>query len=168
VVARYNRIRKRAADEGMAKVRDILAQLESVDLGTRDGSLTVLWAFGHRLGDIACLATACYAVGADPKLSGLLITYAVGKAVGTIPFAPGGLVLVDATLIATLTSTAGLTAPQAIASAFVYRAISFILVAIVGWIVFLILYRRRQHEDLDYDLEIEQAETRELRRQSEG
>ncbi|WP_068274677.1 lysylphosphatidylglycerol synthase transmembrane domain-containing protein [Aldersonia kunmingensis] len=167
-VARYNRMRKKAANEGMDKVREVIAQVESVDLGTKDGLLTALWAFGHRFGDIACLAAACYAVGADPRLSGLLITYAVGKAVGTIPFAPGGLVLVDATLIATLTSTAGLTAPQAIASAFVYRGVSFILVAIVGWIVFLILYRRKQHEDLEYDLEMEQAEARELRRQSES
>lgn len=167
-VARYNRLRKKPANEGMDKVREIIAQVESVDLSTRDGVLTALWAFGHRFGDIGCLAAACYAVGADPRLSGLLITYAVGKAVGTIPFAPGGLVLVDATLIATLTSTAGLTAPQAIASAFVYRGVSFILVAIVGWIVFLVLYRRKQHENLEFDLELEQAEARELREQSKA
>lgn len=166
-LTRINRIRKRPAEDGMDKVRHILTQVESVDLGTRDGGLTALWAFGHRFGDVACLAAACYAVGADPRLSGLLITFAVGKAVGTIPFAPGGLVLVDATLIATLTSTAGLTAPQAIAAALVYRIVSFILVAIVGWIVFLVMFRRRQHEDLHYDILMERKETTALRRRTE-
>jgi uncharacterized membrane protein YbhN (UPF0104 family) len=165
-VARFNRVRKRPADQGMDKVRQILAQLESVDLGTRDGGLVVLWAIGHRLGDVVCLAAACFAVGADPRLSGLLITFAVGKAVATIPFAPGGLVLVDATLIATLTSTAGLTATDAIAAAFVYRGVSFILVAIVGWIVFLVTHRRRQHEDLHYDIALERTETSALRRRT--
>jgi uncharacterized membrane protein YbhN (UPF0104 family) len=167
-LGRYNRLRKRDRSEGMDKVRDVIVQLESVDLGTRDGILTVIWAFGHRGADLACLAAACYAVGADPRLSGLLITYAVGKAVATIPFAPGGLVLVDATLVATLTSTAGLTAPQAIASAFVYRGVSFILVAIVGWIVFFVLYRRGQHDNLDIDIDLEREEAGALRRRPDA
>ena len=164
IMARVNRIRKNATDAGMDRVREILGQLESVRLGPADGALTVVWAVVHRAGDVACLAFACYAVGADPRLAGLLITFAIGKAVGTIPLAPGGLVFVDATLIATLTSTAGLPASQAVAAAFVYRGVSFILVAIVGWIVFLFLFRTHQHEDLEYDVEFERDETQELRR----
>ena len=111
---------------------------------------------------MACLGFACYAVGADPRLSGLLFAFAAAKAVGSVPLAPGGLVVVDATLIALLTSAASISASQAVAAAFVYRAISFILVAIVGWIVFLVLFRKHQHEDLDYDFELQRRETSEL------
>ncbi|HEY5857547.1 MAG TPA: YbhN family protein [Aldersonia sp.] len=158
VVTRLNRLRHAPAEAGMTRVDAVLAQLDSVDLGRRDASLSVVWAVLHRAGDVATLAAACFAVGADPRLSGLLITYAVGKAVGTIPFAPGGLVLVDAALIATLTSAAGLPASQAVASAFVYRVVSFICVALVGWLVFLLMFRHRQHETLEYAVELERAE----------
>jgi uncharacterized membrane protein YbhN (UPF0104 family) len=167
-LVRVNRLRKHADDAGMKRVREVLGQLESVDLSRRDAALTVLWALGHRVGDVSCLAFACYAVGADPRVAGLLIAFAVGKAVGTIPFAPGGIVYVDATLIAALTSAASIPASQAVAAAFVYRGISFILVAVVGWIVFLFLFRKHQHEDLEFDVEMERTETKDLHQPREN
>ncbi|MET8651740.1 lysylphosphatidylglycerol synthase transmembrane domain-containing protein [Nocardia aurea] len=159
VLAGVNRLRKREADHGMDKVEEILGQLESVDLGTRDGVLVGFWAIVHRFADVACLGAACYAVGADPKLSGLLLAFAAGKAVGSIPFAPGGIVYVDATLIYGLTVAAGLPAAQAVAGAFVYRLISFILVAIIGWIVFAFLFRTPQADDAEFEKEFEQRRT---------
>lgn len=60
-------------------------------------------------------------------------------------------------MIATLTA-AGTTASQALAAVFVYRVVSYILVALIGWIVFLILFRHNQHEDLEMDLEFERRE----------
>jgi uncharacterized protein (TIRG00374 family) len=142
-------------DAGMDRVRDVLGQLESVDLNRRDGLLTLVWTVGHRVGDVACLGFACYAVGGDPRWTGLMIAFAAGKAVGTVPFLPAGLGYVDATLILTLTSAAGLPAFQAVAAAFVYRLISLILVAIVGWIVFAFLFRKHQAEHAEIDAEID-------------
>jgi putative heme transporter len=161
VLGHVNRFRSKPAGTGMATVRETLAQLESVRLGKRDGVLSAGWAAVHRVGDIACLGFACWAVGADPRLSGILIAFAAGKAVATIPLAPGGLVFVDATLIATLTTAASISASQAVAAAFVYRGVSFILVAIVGWIVFAFLFKGHQHEDLEFDVEMERREQRE-------
>ncbi|MBF6328961.1 lysylphosphatidylglycerol synthase transmembrane domain-containing protein [Nocardia transvalensis] len=151
-----NRIRRRPADDGIDRVDEILHQLESVDLGRRDGALVGLWALMHRLGDVACLGAACYAVGADPRLAGLMIAFSAGKAVGTIPFAPGGLVYVELTLVASLSAAAGLPFAQAVTAAFVYRLISLILVAIVGWIVFAFLFRKPQAEDEEFEKEFEQ------------
>ncbi|MEC3958243.1 YbhN family protein [Nocardia sp. CDC153] len=156
ILARVNRIRHRPADTGMDKVGEILAQLESVDLGKRDGAWVIVWALVHRLADVACLGAACYAVGADPRWAGLMLAFAAGKAVGTIPLAPGGIVYVDATLIYSLSAAAGLPAAQAVAAAFLYRLISFILVAIVGWIVFLFLFRKPQADDAEYEKEFEE------------
>jgi putative heme transporter len=76
--------------------------------------------------------------------------------VGSIPFAPGGIVYVDATLIYGLTAAAGLPAAQAVAAAFVYRMVSFVLVAIVGWIVFGFLFRTREADDEEFEKEFEQ------------
>lgn len=151
-----NQIRNQPADAGMTKVREILGQVESVDLNRRDGLLTLLWTIGHRVGDVACLGFACYAVGANPNWAGIMVAFAAGKAVGTIPFAPAGLGYVDATLVAALTSPGGLAFPQAVAAAFIYRLISLILVAIVGWIVFLLLFRKHRVEDaLDAQIDAE-------------
>ncbi|WP_028478359.1 YbhN family protein [Nocardia sp. CNY236] len=155
-LALLNRLRKRPQDHGASAITDVLRQLESVDLGTRDGVAVTAWALVHRFADVACLGVACYAVGADPRIAGLLLAFAAGKAVGSIPFAPGGIVYVDATLIYGLTAAAGLTATQAVAAAFVYRMVSFILVAIVGWVIFLFLFRRPQIGDAELAKEFEQ------------
>ncbi|MFE3191303.1 YbhN family protein [Nocardia sp. NPDC059240] len=151
-----NRIRHRPADAGVEKVGEILSQLESVDLNKRDGAWVAVWALVHRLADVACLGFACYAVGADPRWAALMLAFAAGKAVGTIPLAPGGIVYVDATLIYSLTVAAGLPASQAVAAAFLYRLISFVLVAIVGWIVFLFLFRKPQADDAELEKEFEE------------
>lgn len=160
---KINDFRNQPADTGAQRVDEIIEQVQSVRLGTRDGVLTLSWSAVHRLADVACLGFACFAVGADPRLSGLLIAFAAGKAVGSVPLAPGGLVIVDATLIAFLTSAASISASQAVAAAFVYRGVSFILVAIVGWVVFLVLFRNHQHENLEYDIAVEQREAVEKR-----
>ncbi|MFG3523688.1 YbhN family protein [Nocardia nova] len=151
-----NRIRRHPADAGLAHVDEVLRQLESVEVHRRDAAWVAFWAVVHRLGDVACLGAACYAVGADPRWAGLLIAFSVGKAVGTIPFAPGGIVYVDATLIYSLTAAAGLPAAQAVAAAFVYRMVSFILVAIIGWIVFVFRFRNPQLGDAQFEQEFEQ------------
>ncbi|WP_305092819.1 YbhN family protein [Prescottella sp. R16] len=153
VLTRVNRLLRKPADTGMDTVRATIEQLDSVRLGKRDAAWTMGWAVLHRVADIVCLGAACLAIGADPVPAGLLIAFAAGKAVATIPGAPGGLVYVDATLIATLATAAGIGASQAVAAAFVYRMVSFVLVAIVGWIVFAFLFRGRQQEGAEFEEE---------------
>jgi len=102
---------------------------------------------------------ACFAVGADPTIYGLLLVFSAGKTVGSIPGAPGGLVIVDATLIATLTTAASISASQAVAAALVYRVVSFVLVAVVGWVVFLALFRSHRLEDARTEFEQESERT---------
>ena len=157
VLARYNKFRKNPPQAGAERWREILSQLDSVELRRKDSIITFGWSAVHRLADVACLGFACWAVGAEPSFAGLLIAFAAAKAVGSIPLAPGGLGFVDGTLIATLTA-AGATASQALAAVFVYRVVSYILVALVGWVVFFILFRHNQHEDLEMDLEFERRE----------
>ena len=157
VLARYNKFRKNPPAAGAERWREILSQLDSVELRRKDSIITFGWSAVHRLADVACLGFACWAVGAEPSFAGLLIAFAAAKAVASIPLAPGGLGFVDGTLIATLTA-AGATASQALAAVFVYRLVSYILVALVGWVVFFILFRHNQHEDLEMDLAFERRE----------
>ncbi|MGF6882097.1 uncharacterized membrane protein YbhN (UPF0104 family) [Nocardia sp. GAS34] len=156
IVHLVNRIRRHPDEAGMDKVDEILHQLEAVDLNRRDGALVVVWALMHRLADVACLAAACYSVGAHPRLAALMVVFSVGKAVGSVPFAPGGIGTVDATLIYSLTAVAGLPFAQAVAVAGLYRLVSLILVAIIGWIVFAFLFRGTQAGDAELEQEFEQ------------
>ncbi|GAA3419707.1 hypothetical protein RAJCM14343_1940 [Rhodococcus aetherivorans] len=173
VLARVNRLLRKPADTGMEKFEQVLGQIEAVHLGRRDGLATICWSAVHRVFDVACLGFACWAVGGEPSLPGLLIAFAAAKAVGSIPLAPGGLGFVDGTLIATLTA-AGMSASQALAAVFVYRGVSFILVALVGWTVVAAKFRSSQHDEhIDADLEREEharsvLERRRGRAASEG
>lgn len=151
-----NRIRRYPTDAGLDRLEELLRQLDSVELGRRDGALVAFWALVHRFSDVISLGAACLAVGGQPRFAGLMIAFSVGKAVGTIPFAPGGIVYVDATLIYSLTAAAGLPAGQAVAAAFVYRLISFIGVAIAGWIVIAFRFRTPQAGDAEFEQELQQ------------
>jgi len=157
VLALYNRSRNNPTGRGMHRWSEILKQLDSVELSRTDSVIAFGWSAIHRVADVACLGFACWAVGAEPSFAGLLIAFTAAKAVGSIPLLPGGLGYVDTALITALT-IAGASGPQAIAAWLVYRLVSFIMVAVAGWIVFLITFRATHHEDLEMDLEFERRE----------
>lgn len=157
VLARYNNFRKKLPETGRQRWSEILTQMDSVELSRTDTAVAFGWSTVHRVADVACLGFACWAVGAHPSVAGVLIAFAAAKAVGSIPLMPGGLGYVDAALITALT-IAGATGAQALASVFVYRMVSFALVAIVGWIVFLISFRSTHHDDAELAVDFDRRE----------
>ena len=124
----------------MARVHEILEQLETVQLSQRDLGAAAWWATFNWIADVGCLAFACLAAGAHPSIGGLLIAYAAGKVVAAVPLLPGGLGVVDGTLTAALVAT-GLAASVVLPAVIVFRLISFPLVAIAGWVVFVTRFR---------------------------
>lgn len=149
VVLRWvNALRGHPGEQGLDRWREILAQLESVKLGKRDGVAAFGWAGWNWIADVACLGFACYATGAHPSIAGLAIAYAAGKAVGTVPLLPGGLGVVDGALTAALVA-GGLTAAEALPAVIIYRLVSFVLVAAAGWVTFAIMFRAHNHDHPD-------------------
>ncbi|NRI67287.1 UPF0104 family protein [Rhodococcus sp. MS16] len=157
VLARYNSFRGNHPDRGVSRWSEILTQLDSVELGRTDTVIAFGWSAIHRVADVACLGFACWAVGAHPSFAGLLIAFTAAKAVGSIPLMPGGLGYVDTALITALT-IAGATGAQALAAVFVYRMVSLVLVALVGWVVFLISFRATHRDDADMTIDFERGE----------
>lgn len=148
-----NHLRDKAQDHGVARWREILRQLQAVQLKPKEASQAFGWSLFNWVADVACLAFACYAVGGQPSIAGLMVAYAASKAVGTaIPLLPGGLGVVDGVLVPALTS-AGMGAAESVTAVLVYRMISYLLVALIGWIVILVMFRST------YRAEAESADT---------
>jgi putative heme transporter len=148
VLSWVNSIRSRPADTGMAKWREMLCQLESVSLRRRDVATAFSWSLVNRFADVACLGFAAYAAGYHASVGGLTVACAAARAVGTIPLMPGGLLVVEAVLVPSLVS-AGMPLPGAVSTMLIYRLISWLLLAAVGWVVFFFMFRTENQIDLD-------------------
>ena len=125
-------------------------QLESVSLGRRDLGVAFSWSLFNWIADVACLGFAAYAAGDHASVAGLTVAYAAARAVGTIPLMPGGLLIVEAVLVPGLVSS-GMSLPSAISAMLIYRLISWLLIAAVGWVVFFCVFRTEKTGDSDDD-----------------
>ncbi|MDT5164070.1 MAG: putative heme transporter [Mycobacterium sp.] len=148
VLARFNALRGRPADAGLAQWREMLCQLESVSLSRRDLAAAFSWSVVNRFADVACLAFAAYAAGTHASIGGLTVACAAARAVGTIPLMPGGLLVVEAVLVPGLVSS-GMSLPNAVSTMLIYRLISWLMLAAIGWVVFFFMFRAENHLELD-------------------
>ncbi len=152
-----NARRRKPADHGAAGVRKVVEQAEAVDLSKRQLSQAFAFSLLNWVADIGCLWAAANAVGAQHSIGGLCIAYVTGKIVATAPITPGGLGTVEVALITALTA-GGLGAHQAFAAVFVYRIVSFVLVALAGWVIFFLFYRGAVDVDPDAEPEAEDGQ----------
>jgi uncharacterized protein (TIRG00374 family) len=148
VLSWVNSLRGNTADAGLPKWRETLQQLESVSLSRRELAVAFSWSLFNWIADVACLAFAAYAAGGKPSLAGLTVAYAAARAVGSIPLMPGGLLVVEAVLVPGLVSS-GISLPEAISTMLIYRLVSWILVAAIGWVLFFFLFRTENEIDPD-------------------
>ncbi|HEU4363672.1 MAG TPA: YbhN family protein [Mycobacterium sp.] len=148
VVSWINSARGKPTDTGLDAWRRMLTQLESVSLGRRDLSVAFGWSLFNWIADVACLGFAAYAAGGKASVAGLTVAYAAARAVGTIPLMPGGLLMVEAVLVPGLVSS-GMSWPDAISAMLVYRLISWLLIAAIGWVVFFFMFRTESQVDPD-------------------
>jgi putative heme transporter len=154
VLSWVNSVRGRPANTGLAKWREMLAQLESVSLSRRDLATAFSWSIVNRLADVACLGFAAYAAGYHASIGGLTVACAAARAVGTIPLMPGGLLVVEAVLVPGLASS-GMPLSGAISTMLIYRLISWLLLAAIGWVVFFFMFRSENEVDPDADNDAE-------------
>jgi uncharacterized membrane protein YbhN (UPF0104 family) len=148
VLSWFNQLRNKPIRSGVAKWREILAQLESVSMSRRTLGTAFSWSLFNWVTDVACLAFAAYAAGGHPSLAGLTVAYAAARAVGSIPLMPGGLLVVEAVLVPGLVSS-GMTLPAAISAMLIYRLVSWIFIAAIGWVMFFFMFRTESQIDPD-------------------
>ena len=152
VLSWFNSLRGKPSDTGVDAWREHLEQLESVSLSRRDLTIAFSWSLFNWVADVACLAFAAYAAGGKPSLAGLTVAYAAARAVGSIPLMPGGLLVVEAVLVPGLVSS-GMTLASAISAMLIYRLVSWLFIAAIGWVVFFFMFRTEKDVDPDAALD---------------
>jgi uncharacterized protein (TIRG00374 family) len=91
--------------------------------------------------DYLVLVAALRAVGANPRLSIVLLAYAAAAVLAMIPITPGGLGFVEAGLTATLTA-AGVPVGSALLATLAYRMIAFWLPIPTGGVAYWVFRRK--------------------------
>ena len=105
--------------EGIIRQRDLMVS----SLGARWRS-ALLAAVGNWLLDYFALVCALKACGVDPRMSLVLLAYAVAAVLGMIPITPGGVGFVEAGLTAMLVLS-GVPGEQALLATLAYRIASY-------------------------------------------
>lgn len=151
LLPRVNRLLGRASENGLAGVDKHLNSLATVRLSGFGFARVSLLSLLNRLFDAAVLWLSIWAVTDElPGLSasvnqttlvGVLLAYITAKLAGSAQVTPAGLGTVEAAIIATLVAT-GMTAVNATGAAIIYRAVSFALITIIGWVIYLMHYAR--------------------------
>ncbi len=146
-------LRKREPVSGLAdrlvEQRDLIRSV----LGEQWWQATLLSA-GRLAFDYLCLLFCTRAVGADPRPSLILLTYAVAGVIGLVPITPGGLGIVEASLVGLL-ALAGLNGTQAVLATLAYRLASYWLPLLSGPVAYFVFRRRYRQPNTPPPMSVE-------------
>jgi uncharacterized protein (TIRG00374 family) len=92
------------------------------------------------LGYLLALQVSVLAFGAGPSFTSVALVYLVGSIISSAAPTPGGIGAVEATLVAGLTS-AGMHSDTALGAVLLFRATTFWLPLLPGWLAFTVLQR---------------------------
>jgi uncharacterized membrane protein YbhN (UPF0104 family) len=137
-----NRLLRRPAQAGQERIHQLLDELLVIHPRVRDWAMGLLFASLNWLLDLLCLVAACRAVGVSGlTLAVVLLAYVGGMAASSLPLIPGGVGVVDGALLLALTH-GGIPLADATAAVVLYRLISFVMVAAIGWVFWFALRGR--------------------------
>lgn len=146
LVGLSQRVIHRPTGEAHQVVHDTLVKIGAITPARADWASAMAWASLNWLFDLACLALAFQAVGANVPWRGLLLAYAAAQLATNLPITPGGLGVVEGSLTVALVAFGGAQA-STVAAVLVYRVLSFWLILPVGWGTLGVLTIRHRHVD---------------------
>jgi hypothetical protein len=115
-------------------VSSFVASMTQVNLGKADLLGALMWSVANWALDCACLVFAYLAVGAGVPWRGLLLAYGAGQLAANLPITPGGLGVVEGSLVIALVAFGG-GQVSTVAAVLLYRIVSFWGYLPVGWLV---------------------------------
>jgi uncharacterized protein (TIRG00374 family) len=136
-LATFNRLRRRPEAEGYERVAGFLGQLRTARLHPADGLAAAALAVLNWLVDGVALWLCFLVVGERPAApAAVILAFCGAMAAGSVTVVPGGLGIIDSTLILGLIA-GGVTAPVAVAVVVLYRIISVGFIITLGWLFWL-------------------------------
>lgn len=137
-----NRVLRRDRSSGADRVEAFVRQLGVIRPGIWDWLAAVGFAALNWAADVTCLVLSLHAAGVtDLSPRTVLIAYAADAAAGALQVVPGGIGIVDGALILALVN-GGVPIDMATAGVLVYRLISLVMAATVGWAAWFVLRSR--------------------------
>jgi uncharacterized protein (TIRG00374 family) len=132
VIRASQSILRRPKGDAAEHIHQITQWVTSVHLRGRQVARIVLWGTANWLFDCACFAMMFLAVGSTIPWKGLLLAYGAGQLAAALPITPGGLGAVEGSITIALVAFGGAQATT-VDAVLMYRLISFWLVLVVGW-----------------------------------
>jgi uncharacterized protein (TIRG00374 family) len=135
LLAWRNALLRRPTNRGVDALERLMGQLRLVRPAVRDVTAAAAYGLGNWLFDVACLAASVAALGIrGVTLPLLLVSYTAGMAASGISLLPGGIGVVDTTMVVAMVA-GGVPAAAALPAVLLYRLISLVAVVAAGWLV---------------------------------
>ena len=131
-------------DKVRARIETVVDQVAAIRMGAGEFTAAATLSLLNRLFDLCTMLLAVYAVGGQSGISvmGVALAYIVTKLAGAAQITPGGVGTVEPVLAGMLVA-GGLSLADATAATVIYRAISFALITLIGWIIYALVYAGR-------------------------
>ena len=114
-------------------VTNFAANLSHVSLDKADLASALAWSVANWALDCGCLVFSYLAVGASVPWRGLLLAYGAGQLAANLPITPGGLGVVEGSLVIALVAFGG-GHLSTVAAVVLYRIVSFWGYLPIGWL----------------------------------
>ncbi len=138
-----------------AIVKQFVHRLNAVSQTPLQIVVCMLWGLFNWILDCGCLVFSFAALGVGVPWRGLVLAYGAGQLAANLPITPGGLGVVEGSLIVALVDYGG-GEFSTVAAVFLYRLISFWGELPIGWVAWawLAARRRRTQARLHHDLAV--------------
>lgn len=133
---KLNRALKKPEDRFTDNIRGLGDQLSAVKLPLPRLAHAIIASLFNWVLEILCLLACIIAIGGEPPIAGVVLSFLMAKLAGQAQLTPGGLGPVDLALTTSLVAVATMTSVQAFAAVIVFRMISFVGLTLAGWITY--------------------------------
>ena len=125
------------------RVVDVIDQVSAIRISAPAFFAAAGLSLANRLMDLATMVVAVWAVsGQGVPIAGVCLAFIMTKLAGSAQVTPGGLGTVEPVAVGMLVA-AGLPLAHATAATVAYRAVSFLLITAIGWVVYAAVYAGR-------------------------
>ena len=133
---KINRGLKKPEDRFTESIRGLGDQLSAVQLPLPRLAMAITASLLNWGLEIVCLLACIHAIGGEPPIAGVVLSFLAAKLVGQAQITPGGLGPADIALTTSLVALAQMTSVHAFAATVVFRMISFVGLTLVGWLTY--------------------------------